>query len=146
MSQKTLVEKLNQQLANWNVLNTKLHNYHWFVTGRDFFTLHEKFEEYYNEAAGHIDEIAERILTIGGQPLATLSDYLNSATLKEATGDEDAEGMVAAIADDFTKLVNENRELIEVAEENGDEGTADMFIGMNASLEKHVWMLRAYLK
>lgn len=69
-----LMNKLNIQLANWNVINTKLQNYHWFVAGPDFFTLHAKFEEFYTEAQGNIDEIAERILAIGGKPVATLRD------------------------------------------------------------------------
>ncbi|WP_186579017.1 Dps family protein [Aquibacillus kalidii] len=140
-----LLDELNMQLANWNVLYTKLHNYHWYVAGQDFFTLHEKFEELYTEAAGYIDEIAERILTIGGKPLATLSDYLNHSSLKEATGSEDAREMVINLVEDFNAIVSESKEVIEVAEDQGDEVTADMFTGIRVSLEKHSWMFRAYL-
>lgn len=63
---KGLVDLVNKQIANWTVLYTKLHNYHWYVTGPDFFTLHAKFEELYNEAALHIDELAERLLALEG--------------------------------------------------------------------------------
>ncbi|MBU8907575.1 Dps family protein [Desertibacillus haloalkaliphilus] len=143
--QKQLIEELNKQLANWNVLNTKLHNYHWNVTGSDFFTLHTKFEEFYNEAATTIDEIAERILTIGGKPVASLSEYLKGTTLSEATGTETAREMVAAIAKDFEQIVAESNELIEVAEKANDESTADMFIQVKTTLEQHIWMLKAFL-
>ncbi|MDL4841997.1 Dps family protein [Aquibacillus rhizosphaerae] len=134
------------QLSNWNVLYTKLHNFHWYVTGPDFFTLHEKYEELYTEAAGYIDEIAERILTIGGKPLATLTDYLKHTSLKEATGKEDAREMVAQLVSDFELITSESKDVIVVAEENSDEVTADMFTGIRVSLEKHGWMLSAYLQ
>jgi starvation-inducible DNA-binding protein len=71
-----LVSILNKQIANWSVLYTKLHNYHWYVKGGQFFTLHVKFEEFYNEAGLHVDELAERLLAIGGKPAATLKEYL----------------------------------------------------------------------
>ncbi|MEQ6377915.1 DNA starvation/stationary phase protection protein [Bacillaceae bacterium S4-13-58] len=140
-----IVELLNKQLSNWNVLNTKLHNYHWYVTGQDFFTLHEKFEEYYTQAATYIDEIAERILMINGKPVARLQDYLSTTTIKEASNEEDPKEMVRSIADDFEQLVKESKELIKLAEDNGDQPTADMFIGIRSNLDQQVWMLRAYL-
>ncbi|WP_413379470.1 Dps family protein [Alkalihalobacillus sp. 1P02AB] len=139
-----LITKVNGQLANWSVLFTKLHNYHWYVKGEQFFTLHAKFEELYGEAAVQIDEIAERILAIKGTPIATMSEYLQLSTVKEASGAETAEEMVAAVADDFERMVVEMNEIIELAEEGSDEPTADMFIALKANLEKHAWMLRAF--
>jgi starvation-inducible DNA-binding protein len=68
---KQLTDIVNKQIANWSVLYIKLHNYHWYVKGPQFFTLHEKFEQLYNEAALHIDELAERLLALGGAPVAT---------------------------------------------------------------------------
>ncbi|MGM7682297.1 Dps family protein [Cytobacillus sp. Hm23] len=146
MTNTTLIQSLNQQLANWNVLYTKLHNYHWYVTGADFFTLHAKFEEFYDEAATYIDEIAERILTIEGQPIASLADYLKHTSIEEATNKETPKDMVGAIAEDFFKVIHESKLLIDQAEDANDQPTADMFIGIKNSLEKHVWMLKAYLK
>ncbi|MFD2679794.1 Dps family protein [Bacillus seohaeanensis] len=137
--------KLNKQLANWNVLYTKLHNYHWYVKGNDFFVLHEKFEEYYGEAAGYIDEIAERLLSIGGQPIATMKEYLESASIEEANGVEQARNMVQNLTEDFKTVIKESKEVIELAEDDNDQPTADLFIGIRASLEKHVWMLSAYI-
>lgn len=145
MANEKLVSSLNSQLANWNILFTKLHNYHWYVTGPEFFTLHAKFEEYYTEAATYIDSIAERILTINGKPLATLKEYLAASSIEEATNKEDAKEMVAILAADFEKVIAECNETIALAEEASDESTADMFIGIKTSLEQHVWMLKAYL-
>ncbi|WP_280771355.1 Dps family protein [Salipaludibacillus daqingensis] len=145
MSNQQLVTELNRQLSNWNVLNTKLHNFHWYVKGENFFTLHEKFEEFYNEAATNIDEIAERILTIGGKPVATLTQYLEGSSIKEAAGNEVAKDMVSALAADFTTISKESDEIIRLAEENGDEATADMFIALKSSIQQHTWMLNAFL-
>ncbi len=135
---------LNKQLANWNVLYTKLHNYHWYVTGPEFFTLHEKFEEYYNEAGNYIDEVAERILTIKGKPIATLKEYLETATIEESNGKESPVEMVDALVNDFKQIVNDSKKIIEAAEDSQDQPTADLFIGIKTSLEQHIWMLNAF--
>lgn len=139
------IKELNQALANWNVLNTKLHHYHWFVKGTHFFALHAKFEEMYTEGFTYIDELAERILTIGGEPISTLKQYLETTTLEEAKGGESAEEMVAQLSKDLEQLKGEFEAAIEVAENNNDNPTADMFIEMAGSIEKHNWMLQAYL-
>jgi len=142
---KEVIEMLNTQLANWNILNTKLHNYHWYVTGSDFFTLHGKFEEYYTEAQATIDEIAERILAIQGKPAATLSEYLNLASLQEATQRENAKEMVTNLISDYEQIINESDKLVDTAEEVNDKPTADMFIELITTLQQHVWMLKAYV-
>ncbi|MCP3740917.1 Dps family protein [Rossellomorea sp. BNER] len=139
-----LVVALNKQLANWNVLYTKLHNYHWYVTGPEFFTLHEKFEEYYNEAGKYIDEIAERILTIKGKPIASLKEYLETTTIEESNGKESAKEMVDHLIKDFQHVVNDSKKIIEAAEDSQDQPTADLFIGIKTSLEQHIWMLNAF--
>lgn len=137
---------LNKQIANWNVLFVKLHNYHWYVKGPAFFTLHDKFEQLYNEAALHIDELAERLLALRGTPVATMKQFIEVASINEATGSETAEEMVETIVSDFDTMIAELREGMEAAEENGDETTADMLLAIHQSLEKHNWMLRSFLK
>lgn len=144
--EKQLFEALNKQVANWTVLYTKLHNYHWYVKGPHFFTLHPKFEEFYTEAAAHIDELAERVLTLGGQPVATLSGSLQAASIQEATGKETAEQMVESIVRDFGIMVDELKLAMEIAEQAGDEETYDMLLAIRAQLEKHNWMLKAFLQ
>ncbi|MBM7095908.1 DNA starvation/stationary phase protection protein [Bacillus sp. H-16] len=146
MAHEQQTEILNRHVSNFNVLFVKLHNYHWFVKGPDFFTLHVKFEELYNEVAGHIDELAERLLAVQGKPVATMREYLETATVKEAEGESSANEMVEALVKDFDTLVEELKGDIETLEEHvGDEATADMLIGVRQSFEKHNWMLRSYM-
>lgn len=144
-TKKSVVETLNKQIANWGVLYVKIHNYHWFVKGKLFFTLHEKFEELYNEADKRFDELAERVLAIKGKPIATMREMLAEASVKEASGDESADQMVKAIVKDFQTMIGEMRGAIDIAEQAGDYTSADMLTGVQNSLEKHVWMLEASL-
>ena len=141
----TLEQVLNQQVANLNVLYVKLHNYHWYVKGTNFYTLHAKFEELYNETTLKMDEVAERLLAIKGSPAATMKEYIDMATIQEADGSEDAKKMVQNLIEDFTTLVDEFQEGIDLAEEAEDHPTADMLTQFRADLEKHAWMLRSYL-
>lgn len=140
-----LYSALNVQIANWSILYTKLHRYHWFVKGPFFFTLHEKFEELYNEAAEVVDEAAERLLAIGGTPAATLKEYLSIATLEESHGEKKAEDMVAGLAADYKHLKEQLISLAQAAEEHEDQVTADFAIGLIEKLDAHIWMLNAYL-
>ncbi|WP_025850494.1 Dps family protein [Paenibacillus ehimensis] len=136
---------LNNQIANWSVLYVKLHNYHWYVKGPQFFTLHTKFEELYTEAALHVDALAERLLALGGKPVATMSGSLRLASVREAEGEESAERMVAALVNDFTLIIGELKSGMKYAESVQDETTGDLLLAIHSSLEKHVWMLNAFL-
>ncbi|PAQ14544.1 Dps family protein [Bacillus sp. FJAT-42315] len=144
MSEK-LVQSVNQQIANWTVLYTKLHNYHWFVKGPQFFALHDKFEELYTEASLHIDELAERLLALGGEPVATLKESLEMATIGEAEGKETAEQMVQSVVNDFTTIIAELKAAMDLAGEVDDETTGDMLLAIHQGLEKHAWMLKSFL-
>lgn len=145
MSQDKLVQNVNKQIASWTVLYTKLHNYHWYVKGHQFFTLHEKFEELYNEAGIHIDELAERLLALEGAPVATLRESLDLSLVKEATGQESADEMVQALYNDFQTLMEDLKVGMHIAGEVNDEMTGDMLLSVHQSLEKHSWMLRSFL-
>ena len=138
-------EFLNQFLSNLHILNTKFYHYHWFVKGENFFTLHEQFENLYTEGHQNIDEIAERILMIGGTPYSTLKEYLTHATLVEAEGDLTSREMVAATVSDLEQLAGELKEGIEIASEENDPVTEDMLIGILSSYEKTIWLLKSYL-
>jgi len=142
----TVQDVLNKQIANWSVLYTKLHNYHWYVKGNQFFTLHLKFEELYNEAALHIDELAERVLAIKGKPTATMAEYLRLSSVKEASGSENADAMVKAIASDFTTMTGELKQGMDAAEAAGDDTTSDMLLAIRTSLDKHIWMLASFVE
>jgi starvation-inducible DNA-binding protein len=136
---------LNKQIANWTVLHIKLHNYHWYVTGPQFFTLHAKFEELYNEASAHIDELAEQLLTLGGAPVATLAGSLKLAAVQEASGSENAEQMVKTIVNDFNLMLDELKTGIQICGSLEDETTGDLLLGIYSGLKKHVWMLNSFL-
>jgi starvation-inducible DNA-binding protein len=140
-----LTEILNLQVANWSVLYAKLHNYHWFVKGENFFDLHNKFEELYTEAGLHLDVVAERILALRSKPTATLKEHLALSSIKEAKGNESPNQMVAQVVEDFELITKELTNGIEAAEGQADQPSADMMIKIRSSLEKHIWMLRAYL-
>lgn len=142
---KTTVDVLNKQIADWNILFVKLHNYHWYVKGPNFFTLHTKFEEFYNEASLHIDELAERVLIIGGKPLATMREYLDTSSLKEANKNITADEMVQDITKDYNYLIEELKDGMEIAESENDSVTHDLLLAIREQLAKHVWMLTAYL-
>jgi starvation-inducible DNA-binding protein len=141
----SVTDVLSRQVANWNVLFVKLHSFHWYVKGSQFFTLHLKFEELYNEAALHIDELAERLLAIQSKPPATMKQYLEMSSIKEATGQENANQMVEATVKDIDTLVAELQQGMSAAQESGDETTSDMLLAIRSSLEKHRWMLASFL-
>ncbi|MGX6443092.1 Dps family protein [Neobacillus sp. K501] len=141
----TLEEVTNLQIANWNMLYTKLHRYHWYVKGPHFFTLHAKFEELYDEAAETIDELAERLLSIGGKPISTLREYIQFATIEESTDVLTSEEMVQTIINDFSLIIAELKIGMAVAEQNEDEITSGMFEDLIEKLEKHNWMLNSFL-
>lgn len=144
MSATQTHEVLNKQIANWSVLYIKLHNFHWYVKGSQFFTLHVKFQEFYEEAALHVDELAERLLALKGTPIATMAEYLKTASIKEAKGDENATQMVESLIADFTTIIDELKKGMEIAQKDHDETTADMLLAIHTTLEKHVWMLTAF--
>ncbi|EVG97252.1 Dps family protein [Staphylococcus aureus] len=144
-NQQDVVKELNQQVANWTVAYTKLHNFHWYVKGPNFFSLHVKFEELYNEASQYVDELAERILAVGGNPVGTLTECLEQSIVKEAEKGYSAEQMVEELSQDFTNISKQLENAIEIAGNAGDDVSEDMFIGMQTSVDKHNWMFKSYL-
>ena len=140
-----LAAAVNKQIANWSVLYIKLHHYHWYVTGPEFFTLHAKFEELYNEASIHIDELAERLLALGDKPVATMKGCLELSSVKEAKGGETAVEMVQSVVEDFSTVIAELKDGMALADRAGDETTGDLLLSIHSGLEKHVWMLNSFL-
>lgn len=144
---KALHEHLNVVVATQGMLFTKLHQYHWYVKGNHFFTLHEKFEEYYDEVNEHFDEFAERLLTIGGKPYSTLKEFIDHSIIKESpyTTKMTQDEMVKSVLKDFKTTVAHIDKGIEIAQEANDPVTEDLYIGYKTDFEKHMWMLRFYL-
>lgn len=140
------VEKMNLYLVNLNVLYRKLQNYHWNVTGTGFFTIHSKLEELYDGVSERIDEVAERILSVGGRPLGTLKDYLEVTTLTEAKNEDiTTKDAILELQKDFTLMLNLSKEIKEAADEEGDFGSSAMIDEDISNYEKTLWMFKAYL-
>ncbi|MBC8753798.1 DNA starvation/stationary phase protection protein [Kordia sp. YSTF-M3] len=145
--QKTeyLVKDLNVLLANFQVYYQNLRGIHWNIKGRGFFELHTKFEELYNDTQIKVDEIAERVLTLGGEPLHTFEDYIANARVpvgKHISKDEKA---VALIVSSISELLQLERALLDKSGEANDEGTNAMMSDFIAEQEKTVWMMNAWL-
>ncbi|GAF04737.1 Dps family protein [Saccharicrinis fermentans] len=141
-----LNEKLNELLANYQVFYQNLRGFHWNIKGKTFFELHAKFEEYYNDAVVKVDEIAERILTLEGEPLHTFSAYTSTSSLKEAKGISEGTKAVEIVVQNFSTLVALEREILSLAGEADDEGTVSLMSDYISETEKTLWMLNAYLK
>lgn len=141
-----LVKSLNKQVANLSVFFTKLHHYHWYVEGVSFFAFHAKLEELYDAVNELYDEVAERVLMIGGNPVSNLKEYLELSVIEEASGKEDAKVMLTHVLNDYKVLRDEFYETLKLAQDAGDEVTADLLIGAIADFEKNIWMLGATVK
>lgn len=142
---KPVVDMLNDYLANYHIHYQKLRGCHWNIKGQNFFTLHVKFEELYTNAQLTIDEIAERVLTLGKPPHSRFADYIKESTIKEidTIGLSDMV-MVEALLEDMSKLIELERELLEATAGAGDDGTNDMVNRFMQFKEKTTWMLRSF--
>lgn len=141
-----MVEKLNAYLSNVQIAYMNVRGYHWNITGNQFFTLHEKFEEIYNGLNKSADEVAERILTLGGTPLHSYSDYIKISNIKERLKVSSTEATVQALLEDTRQLLALEREILSAASENDDEGTAAMMSELIGGQEKMMWMMGAFLR
>ncbi|UZO81112.1 DNA starvation/stationary phase protection protein [Aquimarina sp. ERC-38] len=138
--------ELNILLADYNLYYQKLRGYHWNILGKSFFDLHEKFEEMYDDAKLKVDEIAERVLTLGQHPVSQFSAYLEMSNLKEKSPLVSDKEMVEDLITDHGKILNQMRTVIEKADAAGDEGTIDLIGAYIRELEKFSWMLNAWYK
>lgn len=120
---ETMVNELNQFLADMQIHYQNLRAFHWNVKGNMFFVLHAKFEEYYNEAAEVVDEVAERILMIGGKPLHSFSDYLSAASIPEVKDVTDGITAVKHVIEQQQALLQQMNKIQANAADRGDEAT-----------------------
>lgn len=139
-----LSEKLNDLLANFQIYYQNIRGFHWNIKGKDFFQLHAKFEELYTEAHENIDEIAERILTLGGFPQHTFSTYLQKSSIKELKNCSEAGSTVQETINNLSTLIKLERDILKVASEANDEGTVALVSEYIKNQEKQVWMLSAW--
>ena len=142
---KELASKLNELLANYSVFYQNVRGYHWNIKGDKFFELHAKFEELYNDLFVKIDEIAERILTLGYSPAYRFTDYLQMANIKESLQTEDGINNIKEILDAFKFIISKQREILDLSGELQDEGTNALMSDYIREQEKLVWMYSAFL-
>lgn len=147
MASTEVKDFLNTVVATQGVLYTRLHQFHWFIKGSHFFTLHEKFEELYDETTENMDVVAERLLAIGGQPYATLKEFLEHSVIEERVEDKELsqDEMVEAVVKDLETIVASLQEGIKLTDEHEDYPSNDMLIEIKTGLDKHIWMLKGYL-
>ena len=147
-NQKVLpvVSELNVLLADYHVHYQKLRNFHWNILGKNFFDLHNRFEEMYNDTRVKIDEVAERIVTLKYHPISKLSDYIEVSRIKESSPLLTDEEMVADIINDNKIILEQLGKIIERATKAKDEGTVDMIGAYIRELEKSIWLLNAWSK
>ena len=141
-----ITEDLNLFLANLNVFYRKLQNYHWNIKGEDFFNVHVKLEELYDDVNEQIDEIAEHILIIDGQPLGTMHDYLDITQIKEAQNEKiSSKKIFEAILKDYCILSENATKVKEDADNERKYATSALMDEYLLDYGKKVWMIRQYL-
>ncbi|MCO6462508.1 MAG: DNA starvation/stationary phase protection protein [Saprospiraceae bacterium] len=140
-----LAAQLNELLADYMIFYQNTRGLHWNIKGDKFFELHVKFEELYNNIFLKIDEVAERVLTLGYTPLHTYQDYLSTSTIKVGKNITDPEASVQLVLDAFQTLLVKQRAILAVATDTGDEGTSALMSDYIREQEKTVWMYSAYL-
>ena len=140
-----IIDSLQQLFADYQIYYANLRGFHWNIKGHDFFVLHSKFEEMYNDTAEKIDAIAERILQLGGTPANKYSDYLKTAQVKEIDNVCNGEKALQNVLETIAHFVGEERKLIAAASEVNDEVTVSILTGYLEEQEKLIWMLTAYI-
>jgi len=142
---KELADLLNDLLANYSLFYQNTRGYHWNIKGKKFFELHVKFEELYNDLFVKIDEVAERILTLGGIPNHAFSKYQSQSKIKESGEVSDGDKAVKQILDALSILIKKQRVILDLSGKIDDEGTNSLMSDYIREQEKLVWMYSAFL-
>lgn len=138
-----IVNNLNIFLSNLNVYYRKLQNYHWNIQGPDFFEVHAKLEEFYNKINTQIDEVAEHILIIGGEPLGSLKDYLDNTDITEAPNTKiKSREVFASVTNDLNLLLNQVINIKKEADKIVDYNTSILMDDFITDYSKTLWMLK----
>lgn len=141
----TLADSLSGLLSNYQIFYMNVRGYHWNIKGDNFFELHVKFEELYTDLLLKVDEIAERVLTLGHCPAHSYSTYIERSDVQERKNVSDGREAVENIVDSFATLISKQRELLSLAGDAEDEGTVSLMSDYISQQEKTVWMYRSYL-
>lgn len=140
-----LADKLNDLLANYQVFYMNARGFHWNIKGKQFFELHMKFEELYNDLVIKVDEIAERVLTLGNTPVHSFTEYLKVSEIKESSDVSNGEKAIQNILETFKTLLLKQREILTLAGDADDEGTGALMSDYIREQEKLVWMYSSFM-
>ena len=147
MASTEVKDFLNKVVATQGQFYIRLHQFHWYVKGSHFFTLHEKYEEMYDDVTADLDEVAERLLAIGGEPYSTLQEFIDHSILTENPDDKNLkqDEMVEAVVADLEAISKLYHDGAKLTDEHEDFVSNDMLIGMKETVDKNIWMLKGYL-
>lgn len=140
-------EFLNTLTATQGLFYVKLHQAHWYVKGPSFFELHEKLEDLYDEVTDQMDDVAERLLALGGEPYSTLSEFAEYSLIEESPSykKRNQQELVEKLVEDYHILQGTLAKGIDLADGENDDVTTDMLIEQKTSVDKTIWMLNAFL-
>ena len=138
---------LNQVVADLYVAHIALHQVHWYMRGRGFLVWHPKMDEYMDSLDATLDEVSERLITIGGAPYSSMTEFLEHSNIEERRGafTNNVEESLARVLEIFRYLASLYQKAMDVTDAEGDDVTNDIFVGAKAELEKHIWMIAAEL-
>lgn len=142
------MEQLNQLIADISQLETNIQQTHWYMRGSEFFRLHPQMDEYNEELGEQLDEIAERLIALGGSPYATTYEFIDHTGLpdeKITWNQYSLPELMQRLNDQFKYLASQYRIGMEVSDEERDFSTQDMLNGFRAEVDKWIWMVSAYL-
>jgi starvation-inducible DNA-binding protein len=142
---KKIADQLNILLANYQLFYMNTRAFHWNIKGEKFFELHLKFEELYNDSFIKIDEIAERILTLGFTPKHSFTEYLKLSKIKESKNLTDGKKAIKEVVKSFEVLLPIERKIHSLSSKIDDEGTSALMSDYIREQEKLVWMYSAFL-
>ncbi|MEM7646827.1 MAG: Dps family protein [Pseudomonadota bacterium] len=145
-ARKSIAHGLSKVLADSYTLYLKTHNYHWNVTGPMFQTLHLMFETQYTELATAVDDIAERIRSLGERAPASYGEFSQLTAIKEDTQPPKAKEMISNLVEAHETLIRTARAVFPLADKADDEATADLMTQRIQLHEKTAWMLRSLLE
>jgi len=142
----SVVDKLNEILANYQIFYQNLRSLHWNIEGVTFFELHSKYEELYDEVGDRLDNVAERILALKGNPIDTFSEYIKISDVKEITKITDGIKGVNVVISNFETILEKENEGVMLAMEQHDKATCYGLTKSIRCIDKHLWMLNSYVK
>ena len=141
------IKNLNEFLSDLEVMAIKLQNYHWNVQGKEFFVLHEKLEEYYDEIRDQLDEIAEHILDKGYEPFGTMKDFMENSKIQEAKNEKiGRQEIYSSVSQDFQTLQQKVMQIKQEAEKQSDYETSSLMDDYLRNYAKKLWMLNESMK